>query len=555
MKRVLALWRSQYPTFNTFQAVWPALTVFILGLVAASLLQWSANTNTEKLNQIQFDTQTQRVQSIIQTRMVAYEQILRGGVSLMGTLDNVSRTQWAAYVAQLNVETNFPGIHWIGYAEYVPQTAKAAFLQRIRSQGLPDYDIRPAGNREAYIPVTYLEPNTPRNLQALGFDMFSEPTRHMALAQARDTGQPAITDRLKLTSEPGTPTNTFVNFSNFGFLVYLPVYHSDQPTDTVAQRRTALRGFVNSPFRINDLMQNLLSGMKDGINLRIYDGTSALPEALMYDEQETSPSVSTPHLGLQENNKVKTMTLYNHNWLLELTALPNFSPQHNVSGLSILLPGISISLLLSLLTLVLSARFRMILHSQQHYFRLSNFDTLTKLPNRAMFNDRLERNRLQAQRGGFTLAVLFVDIDRFKAVNDNLGHGVGDALLQEIAIRMETCMRKADTVARLGGDEFTVILCDLKDANDAGNIAQMILNKLAEPFALDGKMLSISVSIGIALYPSDAIESAQLLKNADVAMYAAKRLGRGRFQYFAATAPDGFMPTAQFNRPNEESRG
>ncbi len=525
-----------------------------MGLVITSLFWYTAQTDAEKLNQTQFDTRTQEIQSIIQTRMLAYEQILRGGVSLMATLNTVSRTQWAAYVAQLNVETNFPGIHGIGYAEQVPFAAKAAFLQRMRTQGLPDYAIWPAGNRDIYNPVTYLEPRTPRNLKAQGFDMLSEPTRQAALVQARDTGQPAITARLTLTAETETKPNTP---ANFGFIVYLPIYQSGLPTDTVDQRRAALRGFVNSPFRVNDLMRSLLRGMTDGINLRIYDGASASPEALMYDEEETNHSASAARLDSPEHAKVKTITmaLYNHTWTLELTTLPSFSPQRGVSPLLILLPGVAISLLLSLLTLLLSVRFRMIQHSQQHYFRLSNFDTLTKLPNRAMFNDRLERNRLQAQRGGFKLAVLFVDIDHFKAVNDNLGHDVGDALLQEVAARMEACVRKVDTVARLGGDEFTVILCDLQDTHDAGKVAQTMLNKLAEPFALDDKLLSISVSIGIALYPADASEAADLLKNADLAMYAAKRQGRGQFQYFVAAAPDDFMPTAQLNRPSEESSG
>jgi diguanylate cyclase (GGDEF)-like protein len=530
MKQFTPVRRASRFTFTAAQAVWPALLVLMLGLVVTGLLWRNAQYETEKLNQAKLDARAQEIQSAIQTRMVAYEQILRGGVSLLTTLDTVTRAQWAAYVTQLNVETNFPGVHGIGYAQYVPQTGKAAFVQGIRTQGLPGYGIRPEGEREAYVPVTYLEPRTPRNLNALGFDMLSESTRQAALTLARDTGQPTMTGRLKLAAEPD-PYGNKPGLTHFGFLVYLPVYYPGLPTDTVEQRRVALRGFVNSPFRINDLMRSLLGRTADNINLRIYDGAQALPTALMHDQPEVSGQAP------KVVQTTTTVVLYNHTWTLVLTTLPSFSDRSDTSSL-LLLAGVVTSLLLGVLTLVLSLRFRSIRHSEQHYFKLSYFDSLTTLPNRTMFNDRLERNLQQAIRGDLKLAVLFVDVDHFKAVNDNLGHDVGDALLKEVAARMQSCVRKVDTVARLGGDEFTVILNDLQDPHDAGKVAQTMLNKLSLPFTLDDKLLSISVSIGISLYPSDATEAADLVRYADFAMYEAKQMGRGQFQYYSETLPN-----------------
>ena len=162
----------------------------------------------------------------------------------------------------------------------------------------------------------------------------------------------------------------------------------------------------------------------------------------------------------------------------------------------------------------------------------ANLDPLTHLPNRYMFHDRLEQEIQNAQRTGLKLALLFIDLDRFKEVNDTLGHNVGDQLLAEVAQRLSACVRISDMVARLGGDEFTLILSQLSDPHQIDTIAQNILRRLAEPFTLNNETAYISASIGVTLYPEDAIEVEQLLMNADQAMYAAKKKGRNRFSYF-----------------------
>ncbi|HEY3325725.1 MAG TPA: EAL domain-containing protein [Novimethylophilus sp.] len=162
----------------------------------------------------------------------------------------------------------------------------------------------------------------------------------------------------------------------------------------------------------------------------------------------------------------------------------------------------------------------------------ANFDQLTGLPNRRMFHDRLEQEMKKAHRAGLPMALLFLDLDRFKEVNDTLGHDMGDLLLKEAALRLSSCVRESDTVARLGGDEFTVLLGELEDASSVERVSQCILHKLAEPFQLGLDTAYVSASIGITLYPEDAGEVEALLKNADQAMYAAKHHGRNRFNYF-----------------------
>ncbi|MEJ2480539.1 MAG: EAL domain-containing protein [Acidihalobacter sp.] len=170
--------------------------------------------------------------------------------------------------------------------------------------------------------------------------------------------------------------------------------------------------------------------------------------------------------------------------------------------------------------------------SDELIWRQANFDFLTELPNRYMFHDRLEQELRKAHREQSLLALLFIDLDRFKEVNDTLGHQIGDRLLVEAAERISKCIRESDTVARLGGDEFTVILTQLATTSDVESVALQIIAALAEPYVFETDSAYVTASVGITLYPQDSTDIEQLLRNADQAMYAAKNAGRNRLSYF-----------------------
>ncbi len=178
---------------------------------------------------------------------------------------------------------------------------------------------------------------------------------------------------------------------------------------------------------------------------------------------------------------------------------------------------------------------RSIKQSKALLWKRANFDALTDLPNRNMLRDRIAQEIKKADRSGLPLAILLIDLDQFKEVNDTLGHDMGDLLLCEAARCIVDCARKSDTVARLGGDEFMVVLPQLTDTNHVDIIAQKIIQKLAEPFHLHNEIIYISASIGITFYPTDTSEIDNLMKNADQAMYAAKENGRNRFSHFTAS--------------------
>jgi len=159
-------------------------------------------------------------------------------------------------------------------------------------------------------------------------------------------------------------------------------------------------------------------------------------------------------------------------------------------------------------------------------------DSLTGLPNRVLFEDRLQQALAMARRQGWLVAVLFVDLDRFKQINDTLGHPVGDLLLQQVARRLENCIRRTDTLARMGGDEFTLLLTELRDHQYSLTVAQKLLDALKAPFHLDGYELFVTASVGISVYPRDGRDAATLQRNADSAMYRAKNQGKNNFQVF-----------------------
>lgn len=183
--------------------------------------------------------------------------------------------------------------------------------------------------------------------------------------------------------------------------------------------------------------------------------------------------------------------------------------------------------------------------SEREIHRLAYFDSLTGLPNRVLFKDRVAQALLQARRYKTNVATLFLDLDRFKVINDTLGHHIGDLLLKQVADRLADSVRHSDTVgrsvemkeehtlARLGGDEFTILLMNLRDVQDAGLVARRVLEALAKPFSIEGHEIFVTASIGISIFPADGDSVDALLKHADSAMYHAKEQGRNNYQYYS----------------------
>jgi diguanylate cyclase (GGDEF)-like protein/PAS domain S-box-containing protein len=175
--------------------------------------------------------------------------------------------------------------------------------------------------------------------------------------------------------------------------------------------------------------------------------------------------------------------------------------------------------------------------AQRELEQLASFDALTGLPNRRLLNDRLEQTLRRMHRRNDGLAVMFIDLDGFKTVNDTHGHSIGDLALQAVASRLQRCVRSSDSVGRWGGDEFAIVLDGARLPSDATLVGERIVAAMAEPLVLEGRQITLAASIGIAVYPDDGTDAAELLRNADAAMYEVKQAGRNGFRFSSRPRP------------------
>jgi PAS domain S-box-containing protein len=336
-------------------SLWWALAVFALSAALTAMGWLSARSEAASEAAARFRAESERISTHIAGRLLAYEQVLRGGVGVFDTWGTVTRDQWRSYVEGLRIADNYPGIQGIGFAQIVPAPDKDAHIAQIRAEGFQSYDIRPPGNRSIYSSIIYLEPFDWRNQRAFGFDMLSEPVRRAAMEHARDTGAAAVSGRVVLVQETETDTQP-------GFLMYLPVYGGNVP-GSVAERRSRIIGYVYGPFRAGDLMRAITGGELERMRLRIFDGDGRSPDALLFDNGGTATAEAA------EFTDVRTLELPGRRWTLQLEALPAFAAtfESEKPGL-ILTSGALVSVLVALIVWSL-ARSRERMRDKESDFR------------------------------------------------------------------------------------------------------------------------------------------------------------------------------------------
>ena len=606
---------------------------------------------------------SEKHKNILITRMDDYEQVLRGGAALFAATGMPSREQWRAYVERLELDQTLPGILGTGFALMVPREGKDAHERSIRAEGFANYAITPPGNRDMLSSIVYIEPFTGRNLRAFGYDMFSDPIRREAMERARDTSQPALSQKVTLVQETDSGVQP-------GFLIYFPVYNTALPTDTIAARRAALIGFVYSPFRSFDLMEGTFNVPGQIVEVELFDGEPA-PENLLYASQgagRTARHVTDMPLELgghvwlarfrssarleasTQSNQPKLILFGGLAFGLLLFSALYMNARHrrkmrqaaarleqilnsykslveNIPGAvfrsrpGVDLPVLQLSNGITPLTGEPPERFlsgerayRQMIHPDDKpqvseaiaeaiakrcaysieyrikatdgvtrwvnergrvtdepsgqarwldglIFNISERkaaeimirdlafnDTLTGLPNRRLLLDRLDHELAISERTGRHGALLFIDLDNFKTINDTLGHAAGDQVLVEVSRRLVASVRESDTVARLGGDEFVVILENLGSTPDeavaeAAELSSKILVVLSQPYRLGEALRNCTPSIGITTFCGHHVSAGQLLSQADQAMYKAKSAGRHQFQLHtedpSTAAPSG----------------
>jgi len=590
--------------------------------------------------------------------MAAYEEMLRGIQGLFAVTGDFRRNDFANYVESLQLGADFAGLQAIELARLTPRGQADTVVEQVRRQGEPDYHIWPDSQRDALAPIVQIEPAMGRNLQALGFDPFSEPPRRLAMEQARDSGLTALSGKVKLVfeNEPSAPA---------GFLLALPIFKTGAPHGNLAARRANTIGWVMAVFRMGDLMASLYGEGTAGIVTEIFDGTNPSRETRLFPVSDSASLASRHEFAASE-----FVVIAGHTWMVRVYGTPGFKEQFDKDKSDlILMAGLGLAILLTLVSwqmatareraqhiaermtrelkeseecwkfalegagdgvwdwhlaigeLRYSERWKEILgpdseeHStgldrwtsrihpddlpaerqnlraclagtapiylSEHRIRwtdgswhwvsargmvvsrdihgaplrmigtisdiserrsteeqirhMAQHDPLTNLPNRTLFSDRLHLALSHAKRNHEHAALMFVDLDNFKPINDRYGHDVGDIVLKEVSLRMRQSVRDSDTVARIGGDEFIILLPSITSHDDAFFVAEKVRLAIAQNYDLPGHRLEVSSSIGIAIFPEDGIDALTLSKNADDAMYQAKQSGRNRVQFFRGT--------------------
>lgn len=727
----------------------------------------------------QFASALRETVSRIEQRMASYEQMLHGVQGLVSATGAIDRSDFHDYVSALNLDANFSGIQAICLQEWVPAARLDEHLSRMRKLGIDAYEIRPAGNRNAYAPMVLLEPYVGRNRVPFGFDHWSDPVRRVAMEKARDSGMAAISGKIELDLENGGKTEP-------SFLMYLPLYERGKPQGTIAERRASLVGWVHAVFRMNDVIASLYGESARGIAFALYDGVEPTPGALLYrSHDDGTQALATPI------SATEYLVVANHNWTLSMSTRDSFALQYGRNAEHLIAAtGIGMSITLALLGwLMMSSRVRAVrlaqkmtaeLRASEEQFRaiadctvnwevwwgldgrprwvnhavrdytgytvdeclamkdfigtivhpedehrirgelakfmdgrkredvefrcvrkdgsvfwlalssaaitdsqgnftgfrtssrditerkqieaelrisavafdsregmlitdanskilrvnkafteitgysaeeivgkhpnllrsdrhgpaffqemresirrfgkwqgeiwdrrkngevypewltisavknkdgavthyvsthhdisdrklaeerireLAFFDALTRLPNRTLLLDRLKQAIALSTRTKTCAALLFIDLDHFKTLNDTVGHEKGDLLLKQVAQRLVTSVRENDTVARVGGDEFVVVLEGLNEhpqeaANQTKAIGEKILSALGCTYQLDEVEYRTTASVGATVFLGRQSSVDELMKQADLAMYKAKETGRNALRFF-----------------------
>jgi len=387
------------------------------------------------------------------------------------------------------------------FVQRVPNAKRAAFEQRHRA---PIFERtadgpRKAGTRPVYYPITY-GVSSLGNSSPVGYDLGADPERSPFLHRARDLGKPVATPPVKLL------------LGGLGINVYWPVYRDGAPTVTVAQRRAGLIGFAAGAFHIDDLAAAAISAVPGSVDVQ-----------LQVDHQ-----TRLGHRGDLDDASNAPIHIADRTWLLVVR-----DPNRPDASLPLLLAvvGIALAALLGALILVWSRNERM-----QELEREAGQDSLTGLRNRRRFEDDLNLAMARGRREHTTGALLMLDLDHFKQVNDTHGHPAGDQLIREVANVLRRRSRESDVLARLGGDEFAVVLpnCSLIEARVA---AEAIADAIRDHEPAWDDVEPITASVGVAMFGDRARSSiASVVSEADTAMYAAKDGGRDSVRVFDPVA-------------------
>ena len=510
---------------------WPAVIAAGIGLLLSLMAAMAGGRWEERVTEVAF-------KGVAETQVIVLQNGINEYLSRLATLrtlfesanDEVTRSEFEVFSRRLF--EHHSGLLRVGWAPRVNRKERAEVEAAAVADGIVGYQIKsllgngrvkPAPQADEYLPIVFS--TEPKTSAVYGIDYWSDPVRREALQRARDNdGAVAVPTRIWLNGNRGTR----------GVMVGVPVYVKGTSRTLVKDRRRNLSGFVVGIFELPQLLQSVLdaAAASDAVDIRVYapaegDNLGTADQAVpdFSSVPQTSPRTEASAAEAQWSG---ALVIGDASWrVLATPAAGGRLITRYDRALIVLVAGLIVtSFVVGYLGLA-SRNSRQLALANQRVLDLARLDALTGLPNRAFFLDSLQQVEAYERQYGGSFSVIMIDLDRFKNVNDSLGHAAGDALLREVANRLGSTIRESDVVARLGGDEFAIIQAGCPDQRESAlNLATRISQLIAEPFQLSDHQVEVGTSIGIAMAPEHGSDPHELLKKADLAMYRSKSTGR-----------------------------
>jgi diguanylate cyclase (GGDEF)-like protein len=511
---------------------WPAWVAAGVGLLLTMAATYAVARWERRATWTEFE-------GVAATQLIEMQNGVNEYLGRLGTLrtlfesanEEVTRSEFEVFGGRLFED--HPGVLRVNWLPKVYRKERAEFEAAAISDGIPAYHFKSLGggvlsvaaDDDLYFPILFS--TEPKTSQVYGMDYSTDPVRWATLQRARDTDSIAV-----------VPTRLF-NSDNGGdhvVLVVVPVYVKGTSRATVADRRRNLTGFVVGMFDVGSLLKSTRSTSPEAAEVilatfpPVVNGGKEQPQP---DYISMSPAGAVTQALTTGPHWFGTLHIGDANWRVKgIPASDRLTGRYDRAP-AVLAAGWAVTIFLCVYLGMASRNSRELAQANRRVLELAQTDILTSLPNRAFFLEQLTQAGSDQPHLSGVFSVLMLDLDRFKNVNDSLGHAAGDALLQQVAIRLRSALREDDVLARLGGDEFAIIQAGHPDQRASSiDLATRLSKLIAEPFDLPGHQVEIGTCIGIALAPEHGDDREQLLKKADLALYRSKSAGRNCFTVY-----------------------
>ncbi|MBV8921331.1 bifunctional diguanylate cyclase/phosphodiesterase [Bradyrhizobium sp.] len=517
----------------------PALFALGIGILLSLTAGYAVGQWENRVTRVEFESVAETQAIVMQNGINEYISRLVALRTLFESAnEEITRSEFETFSGRLF--ERHPGILRVAWMPRINRKERAEYEAaaiadgvsgyRIKALNAADRSITTAPQKDEYLPVFFS--TEPKTSMSYGLDYSTDPERRATLVRARDADVIAA-----LRGQLYEPRNDGKRPT--GVLLFVPVFAKGTSRDTIADRRRNLTGYIVGIFDLPTLLQAIrrTAAASPALAMNVYPPDAgdvtrpenrALPD---FASERQTPSSDVTSSGLAHWSVM--LRIGDTDWpvLAAPAAGGRLIARHDRS-LAVLVAGFVGTIFLAVYLALASRNAFQLSLANQRVLELAQTDILTGLPNRAFFIERLQEITSGAE-GDAVFAILMLDLDRFKNVNDSLGHAAGDALLQQVAERLRSALQGADVLARLGGDEFAIIQVECDDQHASSiDLAQRISRLIAEPFQLPGHRVEIGTSIGIAVAPEHGSRQEELLKKADLALYRSKSAGRNCYTLY-----------------------